>query len=214
MKKSKIIAVAVLAVIFVTVMVLALTGAISGIEPLVGKPLFHELLNPKGEMSEFMHHFTVFGDTILDVFIIAVLVFLPITTKQVGIPVAATAIASTVLNKVIKAVVARPRTDEAFRLLEIHSPSFPSGHAMNNAAIYIAIMMCLLPLCKTKAQKGIVISIFTIIPLVIGITRVYFNVHYASDVVCGWCLGAIVAILMTEVIKPGLTNFSKLKKGA
>ena len=57
-------------------------------------------------------------------------------------------------------------------------------------------------------------SIFTIIPLVIGITRVYFNVHYASDVVCGWCLGAIVAILMTEVIKPGLTNFSKLKKGA
>jgi hypothetical protein len=38
MKKSKIIAVAVLAVIFVTVMVLALTGAISGIEPLVGKP--------------------------------------------------------------------------------------------------------------------------------------------------------------------------------
>ncbi|MBO5358544.1 MAG: phosphatase PAP2 family protein [Clostridia bacterium] len=214
MKKSKIIAIAALAVIFVTVFTLMLTGALSGIEPATGKPLLHTLLNPNAEMSEFMHHFTIFGDTILDVFIIAVLVFVPVTTKQVGIPVAATAIASTVLNKVIKAIVDRPRPEADFRLLEIGSPSFPSGHAMNNAAIYIAIMMCLLPLCKTKWQKGIVIAIFTLIPLVIGITRVYFNVHYASDVVCGWCLGAIVALVMTELVKPGLTNFSKLKKGA
>jgi membrane-associated phospholipid phosphatase len=74
-------------------------------------------------------------------------------------------------------------------------------------------MMCLLPLCKTKVQKGIVITIFTALPLLIGTTRVYFNVHFASDVVCGWCLGAIVALVMTELVKPGLTNFSKLKKG-
>lgn len=208
MKKSKIIAISVLAVIFVTVMVLALTGTIESFEPTL-----HTLLNPEAEIGEFMHSFTIFGDTILDVFIIAVLVFLPFTTKQVGIPVAATAITSTILNKVIKSIVARPRPDEALRLLEIDGFSFPSGHAMNNAAIYIAIMMCLLPLCKTKAQKGIVITIFTIIPLIIGVSRVYFNVHFASDVVCGWCLGAIVALLMTELVKPGLTNFQKLKKG-
>lgn len=207
MKKSKIIAIAVLAVIFVTVMVLALTGTIENFEPTL-----HTLLNPNGEVGEFMHSFTIFGDTILDVFIIAVLVFLPFTTKRVGIPVAATAITSTILNKVIKAIVARPRPENM--LLEVGSFSFPSGHAMNNAAIYIAIMMCLLPLCKTKTQKGIVITIFTIIPLIIGVSRVYFNVHFASDVVCGWCLGAIVALLMTELVKPGLTNFSKLKKGA
>ena len=213
MKKSKIIAISVLAVIFVTVMTLMLTGALSGIEPAIGKPLFHELLNPNGEKLEIMEHFTVFGDTVLDVFIIAVLLLLPMTTKQVGIPVASSAVVSTVLNKVIKAIVDRPRPDEDYRLLEIGSPSFPSGHAMNNAAIYIAVMMCLLPLCKTKAQKGIVITIFTIIPLFIGITRIYFNVHYASDVVCGWCLGAIVALVMTELVKPGLSNFSKLKKG-
>ncbi len=207
MKKSKIIAISVLAVIFVSVMVLALTGVIESFEPTL-----HTLLNPKAQIGEFMHSFTVFGDTILDVFLIAVLVFLPFTTKQVGIPVASSAIVSTILNKVIKAVVARPRPENM--LLEVGSYSFPSGHAMNNAAIYIAIMMCLLPLCKTKTQKGIVIAIFTLIPLIIGVSRVYFNVHFASDVVCGWCLGAIVALVMTELVKPGLTNFSKLKKGA
>lgn len=207
MKKSKIIAISVLATVFVTVMILALTGTLETFEPEL-----HKLLNPNGEIGEFMHSFTTLGGTIIDVFMIAVLVFLPMTTKQVGIPVAATAIVSTVLNKVIKAIVARPRPLEM--LLEETSFSFPSGHAMNNAAIYIALMMCLLPLCKNKAQKGIVITIFTIIPLVIGTSRVYFNVHFASDVVCGWCLGAIVALVMTELVKPGLTNFSKLKKGA
>ena len=194
MKKSKIIAVSVLAVIFAVVVALTFTGTIEAIEPEI-----HKLLNPNAEMSEFMHSFTVFGDTILDVFLIAVLVFLPFTTKKVGIPVAATAIVSTVLNKVIKNIVARPRPDEALRLLEIDGYSFPSGDAMINAAIYIAIMLCLLPLCKTKTQKGIVIAIFTIIPLIIGVSRVYFNVHFTSDVICGWCLGAIVAILMSEI---------------
>ena len=194
MKKSKIIAVSVLAVIFAMVVALTFTGTIEAIEPEI-----HKLLNPNAEIGEFMHSFTVFGDTILDVFLIAVLVFLPFTTKKVGIPVAATAIVSTVLNKVIKNIVARPRPDEALRLLEIDGYSFPSGHAMNNAAIYIAIMLCLLPLCKTKTQKGIVIAIFTIIPLIIGVSRVYFNVHFTSDVICGWCLGAIVALLMSEI---------------
>ena len=194
MKKSKIIAVSVLVVIFAVVVALTFTGTIEAIEPEI-----HKLLNPNTEMSEFMHSFTVSGDTILDVFLIAVLVFLPFTTKKVGIPVAATAIVSTVLNKVIKNIVARPRPDEALRLLEIDGYSFPSGHAMNNAAIYIAIMLCLLPLCKTKTQKGIVIAIFTIIPLIIGVSRVYFNVHFTSDVICGWCLGAIVALLMSEI---------------
>lgn len=206
MKKSKIIAISVLAAIFITVMVLMLAGAFKGVEEKL-----HILLNPNGEIGEFMHSFTTLGGTIIDVFMIAVLVFLPMTTKQVGIPVAATAIVSTILNKTIKAIVARPRPE--LMLLTEKSYSFPSGHAMNNAAIYIAIMMCLLPLCKTKVQKGIVITIFTALPLLIGTTRVYFNVHFASDVVCGWCLGAIVALVMTELVKPGLTNFSKLKKG-
>ena len=155
MKKGKIIAIIILAVIFVTVMVLALTGTFESLEPKL-----HTLLNPDAEIGKFMESFTTLGGTIIDVFMIAVLVFLPMTTKQVGIPVAATAIVSTVLNKAIKAIVARPRPE--LMLLPEKSFSFPSGHAMNNAAIYIAIMMCLLPLCKNKTQKGIVISIFTI----------------------------------------------------
>ncbi len=194
MKKSKLIAIIVLAVIFATVVALTFSGAIESIEPEI-----HKLLNPDKEIGEFFHSFTVLGDTILDVFLIAVLLFLPFTTKKVGIPVEATAIVSTVLNKVIKNIVARPRPAEELRLLEISGYSFPSGHAMNNAAIYIAIMMCLLPLCKTKLQKGITIAIFTIIPFIIGVSRIYFNVHYTSDVVCGWCLGGIVAILMSEI---------------
>ncbi len=198
MKKSKIITAIILAVIAIAVAVLALTGSIEAIEPEI-----HKLLKSdpqlKDGLYDFLYSFTVLGDVISSVFIVAVLLFLPATTKKVGIPVAATAIVSTVLNKVIKTIVARPRPLEELRLLEIDGYSFPSGHAMNNSAIYIAIMMCLLPLCKTKLQRGITVAIFTIIPFIIGISRIYFNVHYTSDVVCGWCLGAIIALLMSEI---------------
>ena len=201
MKKGKIISVVILAAIFAVVAAQALSGRLEAIEPEI-----HKLLNPNAEINEFFHSFTILGHVILDVSIIAVLVFLPMTSKKVGIPVALTAIASTVLNKVIKIIVARPRPENM--ILEEPSYSFPSGHAMNNAAIYITIMLCLLPLCKTKAQKGIVIAIFTIIPFIIGVSRIYFNVHFTSDVICGWCLGAIVAILMSEIpfIKKGALN--------
>lgn len=194
MKKSKIISICILAVVFVTVLVLGLTGTTTELELAV-----HKLLNPNAEIGEFFHSFTVLGDTILDVVLIAILLFLPLTTKKVGIPVASTAIVSTVLNKVIKAIVKRARPE--LMLLQVSGYSFPSGHAMNNAAIYIGMMFCLLPLCKVKWQKAIVIAIFTIMPFIIGLSRVYFNVHYLSDVVCGWCLGGIVAIVMSEFFK-------------
>ena len=85
MKKSKIIAVSVLAVIFAVVVALTFTGTIEAIEPEI-----HKLLNPNAEMSEFMHSFTVFGDTILDIFLIAVSAnrgFLPAALRWLGRPV-------------------------------------------------------------------------------------------------------------------------------
>lgn len=194
MKRSKIIAIAVLSAVFILTVVLAFTGAIQGFEKAV-----HQFLNPNGQTGEFFHYFTILGDTLSDVLLILVLITLPFTTKKVGIPVAGTAIISTVLNRVIKALVKRPRPVEM--VLEAGGYSFPSGHAMNNAAIFIGIMLCLLPLCKTRLQKLSVCGVFIFFTVMIGVSRVYFNVHYISDVVCGWCLGSIVAIICTEIFK-------------
>ena len=43
-------------------------------------------------------------------------------------------------------------------------------------------------------------------PLVMGFSRIYFNVHYFSDVICGWCLGVIIALLFSEIFKKVIKN--------
>lgn len=199
MKKGKIISMAVLAGVFAVVAYLGFSGVIAEFEAWL--PHF---LNPKSEIGELFYSFTVLGDTIPDVIIIAALVLLPVTCKKVGIPVAVTAISSTVINKIVKNLIARPRPLE--KLLEVSSFSFPSGHAMNNTAIYLMIFFCILPYCKSKLQKVICFVVLMIFPLMMGISRIYFNVHYFSDVVCGWCLGAIIAIVFSEIFKKVIEN--------
>ena len=199
MKKSKIVSIAVLVGIFAIVAYLGFSGVIDNFEAWLPK-----FINPNGEIGELFYSFTVLGDTIPDVIIISALVLLPITSKRVGIPVACTAITSTIFNKIIKNIIARPRPLD--KLLEVSSFSFPSGHAMNNMAIYLMVAFCILPYCKTKLQKGITLGVLLIFPIMMGISRIYFNVHYFSDVICGWCIGAILAILFSEIFKKVIKN--------
>lgn len=194
MKKSKIITIAVLALVFGLTAYLGFSGVISRFEVWLPKAI-----NPNSEVGELFYSFTVLGDTIPDVIIIAALVLLPLTSKKVGIPVAVTAITSTLLNKIIKNIIARSRPVEM--LVEASGFSFPSGHAMNNMAIYLMLAFCVMPFCKTKLQKGITLGVLLAFPIMMGISRICFNVHYFSDVVCGWCLGAIIAICFSEIFK-------------
>ena len=199
MKKVKIISIAVLAGIFAVVAYLGFSGIIDSFE--VWLPQF---INPKSEIGELFYSFTVLGDTIPDIIIISALVLLPMTSKKVGVPVACTATTSTILNKTIKNIIKRARPIE--RLVAASGFSFPSGHAMNNMAIYLMLAFCILPYCKTKLQKGITLGVLLIFPIMMGISRIYLNVHYFSDVVCGWCVGAIVAIIFSEIFKKVIKN--------
>ena len=193
------IIIALAAVVFAATCYLGLSGSIEGFEAWLPTAI-----NPNKEIGEFFYSFTVFGDTLLDVVIIAALVLLPMTCKKIGIPVACTAIASTLCNKIIKNLVARPRPIE--RLVEVSGFSFPSGHAMNNTAIYLMLAFCIIPYCKTTLQKVITFIVLGAFPLIMGISRIYFNVHYFSDVVCGWCLGVIIAVVFSEIFKKVIKN--------
>lgn len=108
-----------------------------------------------------------------------------------GLPVALTVIISRIINITLKNVLDRPRPE--FKVLEASESSFPSGHSQNNMALYIAIL--LVALLISKAPKGrLALKISCIVlPVIIGITRVYFGVHYISDVIAGWSIGVIVA---------------------
>ncbi|MEE0927677.1 MAG: phosphatase PAP2 family protein [Acutalibacteraceae bacterium] len=136
------------------------------------------------------------------VILVTVIIFIvsAITKKYFftfGLPVAITAIVSRVINITIKNTFMRPRPD--FKVLEASESSFPSGHSQNNMALYIAILLVALLIVTLPKWRTVLKITLIALPLIIGITRIYFGVHYISDVIAGWGLGAFVAILTNFV---------------
>ncbi|WP_051348441.1 phosphatase PAP2 family protein [Peribacillus kribbensis] len=69
--------------------------------------------------------------------------------------------------------------------------SFPSGHAAVGFILYFLAGYFLFSYCRTRTAKAILCFAVFIIILLIGMSRVYFNVHYPTDVIGGYALGFI-----------------------
>lgn len=190
--KKRIVVVIVLMAIFSLGLAVAISGSFQGYEL-----AFAKFLNPDGNHNIILRIFTEIGEYYGVIPIVALLLCLK-GRRRIGLPVGVATLTSWILNESLKRIVQRPRPE--FRLLEVSNFSFPSGHAMNNAALYISLLYCILRLAKTKQQKILCTVILTLHTFIIGISRVYFNVHYISDVISGWCLGISIALVVCPLI--------------
>jgi undecaprenyl-diphosphatase len=90
----------------------------------------------------------------------------------------------------------------------VHSLSFPSGHAMVSAAVYLSLAVLVSRALRQRAARAYVLAAGVTITLLVGITRVYFGVHYPTDVLAGWLAGASWALLC------GLVALALQRRGA
>lgn len=102
----------------------------------------------------------------------------------------------TIFNQLLKYIVQRPRPIEN-RLIKESGYSFPSGHSMISMAFYGLIIYFCHKYIKNKSLKNICIIFFSILILLIGISRIYLGVHYASDVIAGFMIS--IAYLITFI---------------
>ena len=103
-------------------------------------------------------------------------------------------IGGTILNTVLKNAFARPRPDLVAHLVDVHTASMPSGHAMISAVTYLTIGALLARVQPSRALKVYTVLVSVTLVLVIGLSRVYLGVHWPTDVLSGWCLGAAWAM--------------------
>ena len=101
-----------------------------------------------------------------------------------------------ILSGIMKTLFARPRPQIVPHLVEASSPSFPSGHAMNSAIIYLTIAVLLARAYRDAGTRAFVISLALLATLTIGFSRVYLGVHWPSDVIAGWLVGSGWALAM------------------
>lgn len=99
------------------------------------------------------------------------------------------------LSSLAKLGIDRPRPDLVSHLVDVHTFSFPSGHAMLSAVTYLTLGALAARVLPGRATKIYVISLAVLTTLLVGVSRVYLGVHWPSDVLAGWCAGFAWAML-------------------
>ncbi|MDF2865381.1 MAG: phosphoesterase PA-phosphatase related [Clostridia bacterium] len=154
------------------------------------------IISPK--MTMFLKMITSLGSAIT-VTTLCVLSFVFLKDKIYGKVMTLNLVIITVINMIIKNIVSRPRPT-GFRIIDETGYSFPSGHSMVSMAFYGLIIFLVYRYVKNNYFKWTLISIFSILVFLIGISRIYLGVHYASDVVEGFCISIAYLILFVHVL--------------
>ena len=94
----------------------------------------------------------------------------------------------------LKAAFERPRPDLGLHRTVVYTASFPSGHALMSAVTYLTLGALLARVTPRGRMKAYLMSWAAATTLLIGVSRVYLGVHWPTDVLAGWALGASWAL--------------------
>ena len=103
------------------------------------------------------------------------------------------------MSTLLKSVFNRPRPDLVAKLVDVNSASFPSGHAINSAVIYLTLGILLATTRAEPVVRIYILSVAILLTLMIGLSRVYLGVHWPSDVLAGRAVGASWALLCAVI---------------
>lgn len=103
-------------------------------------------------------------------------------------------IGGAILSSTLKLGFARPRPEIVGHLDKPLSSSFPSGHSMVSAVVYLTLGALLARTAPRHRLRIYFVTVGASLALLIGVTRVFLGVHYPSDVLAGWSAGAAWAL--------------------
>jgi undecaprenyl-diphosphatase len=185
---------------FTTLLAVALVGAFTFVAMLTAVDQGNQLQSDRtafdiadglrtGAMTSVAKVVTAIGSTpAIVAVLLATLAFLALRRRWLEFfPLAAGALLTNLAWPLVKEWVARPRPSGG--LVAASGFSFPSGHATNSVA-YVAVAVALAHAVPGLARRAGVVVGAVVLAAAIGLSRVYLHVHYLSDVLGGWGLGA------------------------
>ena len=105
-------------------------------------------------------------------------------------------ITGAVVMRFLKLGYDRPRPELVEHGALVTSASFPSGHSMMAALVYLSLGLLVARTQSRRRAKIFVLGVAITVTVAVGISRVFLGVHWPTDVAAGWALGAAWALLV------------------
>lgn len=148
-------------------------------------------------LQEMVRDFTALGSIgVLTIVTLGVAAWLLFSGKRRTAGLVLVAVAGgVVFSSLLKLGFARPRPDLVPHSVAVFTNSFPSGHAMMSAVVYLTLGFLVARTQHAVALKVYLLSLALFLTLLVGLSRVYLGVHWPSDVLAGWAVGACWALM-------------------
>lgn len=147
-------------------------------------------IGPKGIEGVLLDLTALGGSTVLALVVLSIAGFLALQGRiRTAAVILTTAISGEVLNTIMKRTFNRARPSVVPHLRDVYTTSFPSGHAMESAIVYLTLGAILMRVAERRLTKLYCLGIAVLLTALTGISRVYLGVHYPTDVIGGWIVG-------------------------
>jgi undecaprenyl-diphosphatase len=130
--------------------------------------------------------------------IIVLLVFgliLSLRRGREAIVLLAASVGGMLLTGLLKDVFQRDRPPMELHLVPAINASFPSGHATLSATVYLTLGALIAHFAQRRRVRVYALTAAVLLAVVVGCSRVYLGVHWPTDVLAGWCVGAAWALV-------------------
>lgn len=130
--------------------------------------------------------------TVIVVATASTLLLLALRRYRYALVIAVSCVGGSLSDTLAKQLVGRSRPPRGEWLTAAGGLSFPSGHAAQSVACYVALGWVVAALIAGGWLRVVVRGTAVMLAIGIGLSRIYLGVHWASDVLGGWSLGAAV----------------------
>jgi undecaprenyl-diphosphatase len=138
--------------------------------------------------------------TLVSLISVVALVVLLLSGDRFGaVQLAAASAGAGLLTTLTKGFIERARPEVVPHLVEVVGFSYPSGHSIAAAAMFLTIAILASRHFRILRDRLILLVLASVVILLVGISRVFLGVHYPSDVLSGLSLGAAWAFLLAGV---------------
>jgi undecaprenyl-diphosphatase len=154
-------------------------------------------------VEEMVRDLTSLGGTaLLTLIVLVVTIYYVLQGRYREMLVMLTAVLGAfMLSYMLKGIFDRPRPDLIPEGEYVYTASFPSGHALLAASTYLTLGIIVAQLMAQIKLRVFVLLLSTIVIVLVGFSRVYLGVHWPTDVLAGWTIGIVWAMLVWLIFR-------------